>query len=134
LAADLELIREQTIHNAKLNQDHELSFIREQYQLDMNNVKEDYEHEKFFVYDSVLQSIKEKKKSVQDKDQEQEFLTKSLFKEAYLKVNQMKRNTKKRTINQKKRDKQFTPHNLYAIPTITEGEQLETDFILMKVT
>lgn len=137
--ADLELIREQTTDFAELYQDYELSLIQKQYQQDMKLVNEDYEQEKYSLHDSILQAIEEKRKQVkEDKDEEEEFVAKAIFKDAYQKLS-LKRNPRKRTQydspsrqEKRKRDRQATPHNIYAAPTTVEEEQLETDFILMK--
>lgn len=141
--ADIESIREQTIQHADDFKQYALVLHRTQYEQEISVATEEYENEKHNLHDIVLQAIEEKKKLVRE-DKEETFDTKELFRDAYSRIH-TKRNLRKRTPfdrhssaspsrqERRRRDRQATPHNIHAAPSTLEEEELESEFILMKV-
>ncbi|RCH90468.1 hypothetical protein CU098_004467, partial [Rhizopus stolonifer] len=143
--ADMELRREQTIQDAVYYRNYELSLSKYQFDQEISLLQDEYENERHHLHDMVLQAIEERKKQVrEDKEIETEFEVKDLFKDAYARVHN-KRHLRKRAgldrhqnaspsrqDRRRRADRQATPHNIHAAPSVLEEEELEIDFMSMK--
>ncbi|KAF1802919.1 Sds3-like protein [Mucor lusitanicus] len=140
---DIEMRREQTIHNAEYFKNYELTLSKHQYDQEMNLIQDEYETERHNLHDLVLQAIEDRKKQVKEDRDDYEFDVQDLFKDAYARVH-TKRSLRKRTPfdrhnsaspsrqERRRRERQATPHNIHAQPSTAEEEELESEFLSMK--
>jgi hypothetical protein len=153
---DIELKRQQSIEYAEYYKNYELSLSKNQYEHEKSILQDEYENERLNLHDMVLQSIEEKKKQIrEDKEDATDFDIQDLFRDAYLKVNNKRNLRSKRkdysnyessrnpsaspsrvdTTGSKRsrQNRQSTPHNIHSAPSTIEEEELESEFINMKV-
>ncbi|GAA5817840.1 hypothetical protein MFLAVUS_011399 [Mucor flavus] len=140
---DIELSRERTIEYAEYYKNYELSLTKYQYDQEKAILQDEYENERHNLHDMVLQSIEDKKKQIKDDKDDGEFDVKELFRDAYSKVNN-KRSLRKRANfdrhssaspsrqERRRHNRQSTAHNIHAVSTTAEEEELETEFMNMK--
>ncbi|KAI7892604.1 Sds3-like-domain-containing protein [Mucor mucedo] len=142
--SDIEIRREQTIEYAEYFKDYELSLANHQYDQDKSILQEEYENERHNLHDMVLQSIDDRRKQIKEDKDDSEFDIGDLFRDAYSKVNN-KRSLRKRAAlertnsaspsrqERRRTNRQATPYNINSAPLAAEEEELESEYINMKV-
>ena len=93
--ADLEKQREEAIFNAQCLMEYHVSGLKRRYETDVNTAEQDYELERQNLHDTIVAAIVDRRQQVKE-DRDNGFEIKDLFRDAYNRVNNSRRNLRKR--------------------------------------
>ncbi|KAI7856886.1 Sds3-like-domain-containing protein [Circinella umbellata] len=144
--ADLEKQREEAIFNAQCLMEYHVSGLKRRYETDVNAAEQDYELERQNLHDTIVAAIIDRRQQVKE-DRDNGSDIKDLFRDAYHRVNNSKRNLRKRhhfdhrstnaspSRHENTRRRQNRPSNMYSINgpiSQREEDDLDQEFAVMK--
>ncbi|KAI8391295.1 uncharacterized protein BYT42DRAFT_489356 [Radiomyces spectabilis] len=141
--ADLEIKRDKTIKDAECLMTYQLAFSRQQYDQDMETVNEEYENERHNLHDVILMAIEDQRRSIREDKDDAPIDIQELFNDAYARL-ETKRTLRRRPPldrsnssavrwERRRQPRTGTPHNIHASPSPKEEDELDQDFMAMKV-